>query len=44
MLFNDYTVSNGRMILDDELGKIWNKSIRDILHPLHFLKWLRKNH
>jgi hypothetical protein len=40
MLFNknDYTVSNGRMILDDELGRIWNKSIRGIFYPLHFLK------
>jgi len=39
MLFNnDYTVSNGRMILDDELGRIWNMSIRGILYPLHFLK------
>jgi hypothetical protein len=38
MLFNntDHTVSNGR-ILDDELGSIWNKSVRGILHPLHFL-------
>jgi len=40
MLFNNsvYTVSNGRMILDDELERIWNKSIRGILYPLHFLK------
>jgi len=40
MLFNnnDYTVSNGRMILDEELGRIWNKPIRDILYPLHFMK------
>lgn len=46
MLFNnnDYTVSNARLSLDDELRKIWNKSIRGILYPLHFLKWLKKNH
>jgi hypothetical protein len=35
---NDYTVSNGRMILDDELGRIRNKSIRGILYSPPFLK------
>jgi hypothetical protein len=46
MHFNntDYTVSNGRMILNDKLGRIWKKSIRGVLYPLHFLKRLKKNH